>query len=91
MPKIAKSRKFLPLKYMERIVSQMDSSVQTVWSYSENIGRKFDIDKCTRTVLELEIGRLVRSERIEFPDGERMKEEARKGISTLGYFSLIIP
>ena len=45
--------------------------VQTVWSYSEDIGMKFGIDKYA--VLELERGRLLRSEGIELPDGERIK------------------
>ena len=40
--------------------SQIDSLVQTVWSYSEDIGMKFGIDKCA--ILELEKARLVRSE-----------------------------
>ena len=52
--------------------SQIDSIVQTVWSYSENIGMKFGIDKCA--VLELERGSLVRSDGIELQDGERMKD-----------------
>ena len=43
-----------------------------LWSYSEDIGMKFGIDKCA--VLELETGRLVRSEGIELPDGERIIE-----------------
>ena len=38
---------------------------------------KFGIDKCA--VLELERGRLVRSEGIELPDGERMKEVDQEG------------
>ena len=42
--------------------SQIDSLVKTVWSYSEDIGMKFSIDKCA--VLELENGRLLRSEGI---------------------------
>ena len=37
-------------------ISQIYSLVQTVWSYSEDIGMKFGIDKCA--VLELERGRL---------------------------------
>ena len=39
------------LKLYGKDSSQMDSLVQTVWSYSEDIGMKFGIDKCgcTRT------------------------------------------
>ena len=42
--------------------NQIDSLIQKVWSYSEDIGMKFGIDKCA--VLELEIGRVARSEGI---------------------------
>ena len=49
---------------MERTV---DTLVQKVWSYSEDMGMK-----CV--VLELERDRLVSSEGIDFPDGEMMKE-----------------
>ena len=58
---------------MERIV------VQTVWSYSEDIGMKFGIDKCEE---------LGRSEGIELPDGERMKEVDQKGYKYLGVLQL---
>ena len=47
--------------YMERVVAE--SLVQRVWSYSEDIGIKFGIEKCA--VLELERGRLVKSEGIQ--------------------------
>ena len=43
---------------------------------------KFGIDKCA--VLELERGRLVMSEGIELPDGERMKEVDQEGYKYLG-------
>ena len=65
---------------MERIV------VQTVWSYSEDIGMKFGIDKCA--LLELERRRLVRSAGIELPDGERMKELDQQGYKYLGVIQL---
>ena len=39
--------------------SQIDSLVQTVWSYSEDSGMKFGINKCA--LLKIERGRLVRS------------------------------
>ena len=47
---------------------------------------KFGIDKCA--VLELERGRLVRSETIELPDGERMKEVHQEGYKYLGVLQL---
>ena len=62
---------------MERII------VQTVWNHPEDIRMKYGIYNCA--VLELERGRQIRTEGIEFPDGEMMKEV--KGKSTLGYFN----
>ena len=34
------------LKLYGKNSSQIDSLVQTVWSYSEDIGMKFGIDRC---------------------------------------------
>ena len=65
------------LKLYGKNSSPIDSLVQTVWSYSEDIGMKFGIDKCA--VLELERGRLVKSEGIELADVERMKEVDQEG------------
>ena len=65
------------LKNCERIL---------VWSYSEEIGMKFGIDKCA--VLELERGRLVRSEGIELPDGEKMKEVDQERYNYFGVLQL---
>ena len=47
---------------------------------------KFGIDNCA--VLELERGRLVRSEGIELPDGERMKEVDQERYKYLGVLQL---
>ena len=65
------------LKLHVKNSSRIDSIVQTVWSYSEDIGMRFDIDKCA--VLEIEGGRLVRNKGIEFPVRERMKEVDQDG------------
>ena len=47
---------------------------------------KFAMDKCA--VLELERWRLVRSEEIELPDGERMKEVDQEGYKYFGVLHL---
>ena len=60
------------LKLYVKNNDQIDSLVRTVWSYSEDIGMKFGIDKCA--VLELERRRLVRSEGVALSDGETIKE-----------------
>ena len=70
------------ISYYGNNSSQIDSLVQTVWSYSEDIVMKFGIDKCP--VLELDRGMLVRSEGIEFPNGEIMKDVDQEGYEYLG-------
>ena len=64
------------LKLYGKSSNQIDSLLQTVCSYSEDIGMIFGIDKSIDkcAVLELERGMLLKSEGIELPDGERMKE-----------------
>ena len=66
--------------------NHIDSLTQTVWSYSEDIGMKFVINKCA--VLELESGRVVRSEGIESPDEERMEDVYQEGYKYLGVLQL---
>ena len=61
--------------------NKIESLVQTVWSYSEDIRIK-----CA--VLELERGRLVKSEGVELPDGERMKEVDQEGYKYFGVLQL---
>ena len=76
----------IDLKLYGKNSNQMDSLVQTVWRYLEDIGMKFGIDKYA--VLEMERGRLGRSEGIEMPDGERMKEVDEEGYMYLGILQL---
>ena len=68
------------LKLYGKNSNQIASLVQAVWNYPEDIGMKFGIDKCA--VLELERGRLVRSEGIELNEermsGERMIKRISK-------------
>ena len=49
----------------------MDSLVQTVRVFSEDIGMKFGIEKCAMLVIEK--GKIVKSVGIELPDGEVIK------------------
>ena len=71
------------LKLYGKNSSQINSLVQTIWSYSEDIGMMFGIDNCA--VLEPEGGRSVKSEGIEFLDGERTK-----GVDLEGYKYLVV-
>ena len=74
------------LKLYGKNSNQMDSLVQTVRRYSEDIRMNFGKDKCA--VLQLERGRLVSSQGIELPDGERMKEVDEEGYKYLGVLQL---
>ena len=49
----------------------MDSLLQTVRVFSEDIGMKFGIENCAMLVLEK--GKIVGSVGIELPDGKVMK------------------
>ena len=49
----------------------MDSLVQTVRVFSEDIGMKFGIEKCAMLVMEK--GKIVKSVGIELPDGQVVK------------------
>ena len=49
----------------------LDSLVQTVRVFSEDIGMKFGIEKCAMLVMEK--GKIVESVGIEFPDGKVIK------------------
>ena len=46
----------------------MDSLVETVHVFSEDIGMEFDIEKCATLVMEK--GKIVKSVGKELPDGE---------------------
>ena len=49
----------------------MDSLVQTVLVFSEDIGMEFGIEKCAMLVMEK--GKIVKSAGIELPDGKVIK------------------
>ena len=49
----------------------MDSLVETVHVFSEDIGMEFDIEKCATLVMEK--GKIVKSVGKELPDGKVIK------------------
>ena len=59
------------LKLNSRSEKGLDSLVQTVRAFSENIGMKFGIEKCA--VLVMEKGNIMKSVDIELPDGKVIK------------------
>ena len=59
------------LKLYSRSEKGLDSSVQTVRVFSEDIGMKFGIEKCATLVMEK--GKIVKSVGIELPDAKVIK------------------
>ena len=59
------------LKLYSRSEKGLDTLVQTVRVFSEDIGIDFGIEKCAMLVMEK--GKTVKSVGIEFPDGKAIK------------------
>ena len=59
------------LKLYSRSEKGLDSLVQTVRAFSEDIGMEFGIEKCPMLVMEK--GKIVKSVGIELPDGKIIK------------------
>ena len=59
------------LKLFAKNKNQIDSLVQTVYIFSEDIGMQFGIKKCG--VLIMERRRVIRTDGIRVPDGQDMK------------------
>ena len=64
----------------------MDSLIQTVRIFSDDVGMVFGLGKCA--VLVLKRGKMVRTEGIELPDGNRMREVNLDGYKYLGVLQL---
>ena len=64
------------LKLHSRSEKGFDSLVQTVRVFSEDIGMQFGIEKCAMLVMEK--GKIVKSVRIELPDGKVIKSLQEK-------------
>ena len=60
------------LKLFAKSKKQIDSLVQTVHIFSEDIGMQFGIRKCG--VLIMETGKVIRTDGFKLPDGLDMKD-----------------
>ena len=60
----------------------LDSLIQTVRIFSDDIGMQFGLEKCG--ILVLERGKVIKSDGIELPNGERMREIDLDGYKYLG-------
>ena len=70
------------LKLFAKNQDQIDSLVQTVHLFSEDIGMQFGLNKCG--VLVLKRGKIVKQNGITFPNGQMMKEIDESGYKYLG-------
>ena len=59
------------LKLYSRSETELDSLVQTVRVFSEDIGMEFGIEKCAMLVMEK--GKIVKAAGIELPDGKNWR------------------
>ena len=59
------------MKLYSRSEKGLDSLVQTVRVFSEDVGMEFGIEKCTTLVMEK--GKIVKTVGIELPDGKVIK------------------
>ena len=64
------------LKLYTKNENELDSLVQTVKIFSEDIGMQFGIQKCA--MIEMKRGRMVSSEGIDLPNRETMKSAEDK-------------
>ena len=70
------------LKSFAKSKNQIDSLVQTVDIFSEDIGMQFGIKKCELLIMER--GKVIRTDSIRLPDGQHMKDIDETGYTYLG-------
>ena len=71
------------LKLFAKSKNQIDSLVQTVHIFSEDIGMQFGMKKCGLLIMEK--GKVIRTDGIRLPDGQYTKD-----INETGYICLEI-
>ena len=69
-------------KLLVKSKNQIDSLVETVHLFSEDIGMQFGIKKCG--VLIMERGKVIRADGIRLPDEQPMKDIDETGYTYLG-------
>ena len=73
-------------KMYAKIETEFNLVIQAVRVFSDDIALVFDLDMCAVLVLKSE--KMVQTERIELPDGKRMKEVDLEGYKYLGVLQL---
>ena len=74
------------LKLFGKSNDQIDSLVQIVFTFSEDIGMEFGLKKCGMIILKK--GRLFKFDRIHLPNQEMMKEVDENRYIYLGILEL---
>ena len=74
------------LKLYAKSEKELNSLIQTVRMFSDDVGMVFGVEKCV--VLVLKRGKMVRTEGIELPDEKRMREVSLDGYKYLGVLQL---
>ena len=74
------------LKLFGKSEDQIDSLVQTVFIFSEDIGMELGLKKCGVVILQK--GKLVKFDGIHLPNQEIMKEVDQNGYTYLGILDL---
>ena len=70
------------LKLFSKSKNQIDSLIQTVHIFSEDIGMQFEIKKCGLLIMERRKG--IKTDGIRLPDGQHMKDIDETGYTYLG-------
>ena len=74
------------LKLYAKSERELDSLIQNVRIFSEDVGMVFGLDKCA--VLVMKRGKMVRIEGIELPDRKGIREVNLDGTKYLGVLQL---
>ena len=74
------------LKLYAKSERELDSLIQTVMIFSDDVGMVFGLDKCAVLVLQRE--KMVQTEEIELSDGNRIREVNFDGYKYLGVLQL---
>ena len=73
------------LKFYGSNKNQLDSLIQTMRIFSEDIHMKFGLDKCA--ILEMKRGNKVNSTGIELPDKRKIGEASDQGYKYLEFYN----
>ena len=69
------------LKLYAKSERELDSLIQTLRIFSDDVGMVFGLGRCS--VLVLKRGKMIRTEGIELPDGKRMREVNLDGYTSI--------